>query len=57
MAKQVLDLYMLYKLVVEKGGLVEGKDFFFKIIICLYWSCSNIELKRYRIKNIQLFLK
>ena len=28
MAKQVLDLYMLYKLVVEKGGLVEGKDFF-----------------------------
>lgn len=23
MAKQVLDLYMLYKLVVEKGGLVE----------------------------------
>jgi hypothetical protein len=23
MAKQVLDLYLLYKLVVEKGGLVE----------------------------------
>ena len=57
MAKQVLDLYMLYKLVVEKGGLVEGKDLFFKIIICLNWSFSNIELKRYRIKNIQLFLK
>ena len=39
MAKQVLDLYMLYKLVVEKGGLVEGMDFYMEkepFIFCAF---------------------
>ena len=36
MAKQPLDLYRLFKLVVERGGLVEVRE-----IVCRFCLCIN----------------